>query len=184
MESGSDPSVFEDRLLYKLGLFTHDRAKMVLAVGLVFTLGLASMMVLVEPDWAESFGEGDLESSEVFRSLGADFGDPEAENTETFYILVHHPNGSPSDTDIVAAVNNVVANLEDDGTVKVVRAWEVDVANRSAHVSDDGEWSRSSVQITQGRSEAKALLKEHWKDMEQAIYDADMHLEDEGDVTV
>ncbi|DAC15314.1 MAG TPA: hypothetical protein HA276_07885, partial [Candidatus Poseidoniaceae archaeon] len=92
MESGSDPSVFEDRLLYKLGLFTHDRAKMVLAVGLVFTLGLASMMVFVEPDWAESFGEGDLESSEVFRSLGADFGDPDAENTETFYILVHHPN--------------------------------------------------------------------------------------------
>ena len=184
MESGSDPSVFEDRLLYKLGLFTHDRAKMVLAVGLVFTLGLASMMVFVEPDWAESFGEGDLESSEVFRSLGADFGDPDAENTETFYILVHHPNGSPGDDDIVATVDDVVAALEDDNTVGVVRAWEVDEANRSAHVSDDGEWSRTSVQITQGRSEAKALLKEHWKDMEQAIHDAGMHLEDEGDVTV
>ena len=184
MESGSDPSVFEDRLLYKLGLFTHDRAKMVLAVGLVFTLGLASMMVFVEPDWAESFGEGDLESSEVFRSLGADFGDPDAENTETFYILVHHPNGSPGDGDIVATVDDVVAALEDDNTVGVVRAWEVDEANRSAHVSDDGEWSRTSVQITQGRSEAKALLKEHWKDMEQAIHDAGMHLEDEGDVTV
>ena len=40
------------------------------------------------------------------------------------------------------------------------------------------------MQITQGRSEAKALLKEYWKDMEQAIHDAGMHLEDEGDVTV
>ena len=81
-------------------------------------------------------------------------------------------------------MNDVVADLEDDETVRVVRAWEVDEANRSAHVSDDGEWSRSSVQITQGRTEAKTLLKEHWKDMEQAIHDADMHLEDEGDVTV
>ena len=184
MESGSDPSVFEHRPLYKLGLFTHDHAKMVLVVGLLFTLGLASMMVFVEPDWAESFGEGDLESSEVFRALGADFGDPEAENTETFYILVHHPNGAPGDAATVAAVNDVLADLEQDSTVQVVRAWEVDEANQSAHVSDDGAWSRSSVQITQGRSEAKALLKEHWKDMEQAIHDAGMHLEDDGDVTV
>ena len=41
MESGSDPSVFENRPLYKLGLFTHDHARKVLAVGLLFTLGLA-----------------------------------------------------------------------------------------------------------------------------------------------
>ena len=60
MESGSDPSVFEDRFLFRLGLFAHDRAKLVLALGLTLTLGLASMMVFVEPDWAESFGRRGL----------------------------------------------------------------------------------------------------------------------------
>lgn len=184
MESGADPAMFQHRLLYRIGLFTHDQAKAVLAVGLLFTLGLASMMVLVEPDWSESFGEGDLESSAVFSALGSDFGDPEANNTETFFVLVHHPNLPIDDPSITDVIDEVVRDLEQHPAVTVTRAWEIDEANRSSSVSEDGEWSRSSVQITLGRSEAKTLLKEHWKTMEQTIHDAGVHLDDEADITV
>ena len=64
MESVTDPKLLEDRLFYKLGEFTYDRRKLVLAVGLIACLGMTS---LIGPgaDWAESWGEGDLESIEA-----------------------------------------------------------------------------------------------------------------------
>ena len=183
MESGSDPSVFEDRFLFRLGLFAHDRAKLVLALGLTLTLGLASMMVFVEPDWAESFGEGDLESSEVFGVLGSDFGDPDAENTESFQLLIHHPGLDANDTAVTNLVDHILEPIESEATVTVLRAWEADAANRSTYVSADGEWSRSQVNVTLGRTEAKSLLKEHWKAMEERIEDRGAHIDDEGDIT-
>ena len=183
MESGSDPSVFEDRFLFRLGLFAHDRAKLVLALGLTLTLGLASMMVFVEPDWAESFGEGDLESSEVFGVLGSDFGDPDAENTESFQLLIHHPGLDANDSAVTNLVDHILEPIESEATVTVLRAWEADAANRSTYVSADGEWSRSQVNVTLGRTEAKSLLKEHWKAMEERIEDRGAHIDDEGDIT-
>ena len=69
MESVTDPKLLEDRLFYKLGEFTYDRRKMVLAVGLIACLAMGSLIGL-GADWAESWGEGDLESLEASRLRG------------------------------------------------------------------------------------------------------------------
>ena len=164
MESTSDPSVFEERPLYKLGLIAHDYAKTVLTLGLTLCLLLGSLGIILTPDWAESFGEGDLESTEAFRIMGDSFGDLDAENTETFFLLVNS-NLNYDDLSIRSAIESTLAPLANDPTISVTYPWTVDAANLSYYVSEDGHWSRTLVQITQPRSEAKAILIEHWKIM-------------------
>ena len=164
MESTSDPSVFEERPLYKLGIIAHDYAKTVLTLGLTLCLLLGSLGIILTPDWAESFGEGDLESTEAFRIMGDSFGDLDAENTETFFLLVNS-NLNYDDLSIRSAIESTLAPLANDPTISVTYPWTVDAANLSYFVSEDGRWSRTLVQITQPRSEAKAILIEHWKAM-------------------
>ena len=164
MESGSDPEVFQERPLYKLGILAHDRAKTVLTLGLIVCLSLGSLGVFLTPDWAESFGEGDLESSTVFEIMGESFGDVDAENTEMFYILVNS-DLAYDDPTIQTAVSSMLQTLVNDPTVSVTYPWSVDSANLSQYVSEDGRWSRTLVEVTLPRSEAKALLIENWKIM-------------------
>jgi len=164
MESTSDPSVFEERPLYKLGIIAHDYSKTVLTLGLTLCLLLGSLGIILTPDWAESFGEGELESTEAFRIMGDSFGDLDAENTETFFLLVNS-NLDYDDLSIRSAIESTLAPLENNPTISVTYPWTVDAANLSYYVSEDGRWSRTLVQITQPRTEAKALLIEHWKTM-------------------
>ena len=164
MESTSDPSIFEERPLYKLGIIAHDYSKTVLTLGLTLCLLLGSLGIILTPDWAESFGEGELESTEAFRIMGDSFGDLDAENTETFFLLVNS-NLDYDDLSIRSAIESTLAPLENNPTISVTYPWTVDAANLSYYVSEDGRWSRTLVQITQPRTEAKALLIEHWKTM-------------------
>ncbi len=177
MESGSNPEVFQERPLYKLGILAHDRAKTVLTLGLIVCLSLGSLGVFLTPDWAESFGEGDLESSTVFEIMGESFGDVDAENTEMFYILVNS-DLAYDDPTIQTAVSSMLQTLVNDPTVSVTYPWSVDSANLSQYVSEDGRWSRTLVEVTLPRSEAKALLIENWKIMldDPSITDGDFQL--------
>ncbi len=177
MESGSNPEVFQERPLYKLGILAHDRAKTVLTLGLIVCLSLGSLGVFLTPDWAESFGEGDLESSTVFEIMGESFGDVDAENTEMFYILVNS-DLAYDDPTIQTAVSSMLQTLVNDPTVSVTYPWSVDSANLSQYVSEDGRWSRTLVEVTLPRSEAKALLIENWKIMldDTSITDGDFQL--------
>ena len=61
MEGATDPSVLQNRLYYKIGIFVHDNAKVVLILTMLLCAGLASLMTL-EPKYVEGYGEGDLES--------------------------------------------------------------------------------------------------------------------------
>ena len=62
MESVTDPEMLKDRAFYKLGEFTYDNRKSVLIIGLLSCF-LMSSLVAMGPNWAESWGEGDLELS-------------------------------------------------------------------------------------------------------------------------
>ena len=75
MESEADPSVFEDRLYYKIGLFVHDYANVVLISSLLLCAGLGYMITL-EPKYIEGYGEGDLESVDGWEAAGVGFSIP------------------------------------------------------------------------------------------------------------
>ena len=106
MESVTDPKLLEDRLFYKLGELTYDRRKMVLAVGLVACLGMASLIGL-GADWAESWGEGDLESIEAAQLRDSAFI-AEDEGAQSFIYLVHHDSLDDSSQEWRAAVEDAL----------------------------------------------------------------------------
>ena len=64
MESVTDPKMLNDRAFYKLGLFTYDYRKSVVVIGLLACIAMTSLAPM-GPNWAESWGEGDLESIEA-----------------------------------------------------------------------------------------------------------------------
>ena len=168
MESGSNPEVFQNRLLYKAGILAHDYRKSVFSIGLIFCLSLGSMSIFLVPEWSEAFGEGDLESSDGFAIMGDSFSSSEDQSAQRFYILVRH-NTSYNDTTVQQSVNATLAPIITDSSVSAVYPWTVDQGNISNFVSADGEFSRTLVLVSQDRSPAKIFLAEHWGDMVSAI---------------
>ena len=61
MEGATDPEMLKDRAFFKLGLFIHDRKGAMMAFGLVSCL-LMTGLITMGADWAEGFGEDDVES--------------------------------------------------------------------------------------------------------------------------
>ena len=168
MESGSDPSVFENRLLYKAGILAHDYRKIVFSIGLIICLSLGSMSIFLVPEWSEAFGEGDLESADGFAIMDQSFSSSEDQSAQRFYILVRH-NISYNDSIVQESINTTLAPIISDPTVSVTFPWAVDQGNISNFVSDDGQFSRTLVVVSQDRSPAKIFLAEHWGDMVSAI---------------
>ena len=64
MDWSTDPKMLEDRSFYKLGESIFDHKKKVLVIGILSCMILGSLISL-GPNWAESWGEGDLESVEA-----------------------------------------------------------------------------------------------------------------------
>ena len=72
MEGATDPDMLKERAFYKLGLFIHDRKKAMMAFGLVSCLLMTGLMAM-GADWAEGFGEDDVESVNAGRLISQRF---------------------------------------------------------------------------------------------------------------
>ena len=168
MESGSDPSVFENRFLFKAGLLAHDYRKLVFSLGLIICLSLGSMSVFLVPEWSEAFGEGDIESANGFAIMDQSFSSSEDQSAQRFYILVRH-NTSYNDSIVQESVIDTLTPIASDSSVSITYPWTVDQGNISNFVSDDGQYSRTLVLVSQDRSPAKIFLAKHWEEMANAI---------------
>ena len=124
MESVTDPKMLENRLFFKLGLFTYDYRKPVVVIGLLACIGLATLATM-GPNWAESWGEGDLESVEA-GSLAEDAFFGEDEDVQGFTFLVHHDSLDDSSQEWQKAVKDALSDFEkmsDD--VSINYSWEM-----------------------------------------------------------
>ena len=72
MEGATDPEMLKDRAFFKLGLFIHDRKGAMMAFGLVSCL-LMTGLITMGADWAEGFGEDDVESVNAGRLISDRF---------------------------------------------------------------------------------------------------------------
>ena len=166
MESVTDPDMLKDRIFYKLGEFTYDYRKSVLVIGMLSCI-LMSSLVLMGPNWAESWGEGDLESIEAGDLLeDAFFG--EEEDVQGFTYLVQHDSLNDSSQewrDEVIAALEPFAELDD---VEIQYSWDQTGDEREEFVKqeDDGFWAKNRVIINLDRKEAKALYAEHYESVE------------------
>ncbi len=166
MESEADPSFFEERLYYKIGLFVHDYAQVVLISSLLLCAGLGYMITL-EPKYIEGYGEGDLESVDGWEAAGEGFSDPNETAFESFHVLFHHPGHSHNDSEVVSAIQSTIAVLAINKDVDLDVPWETNEANRSSLVSEvDPSWSRVHVKVNMNREDSKVLLKDIYQEIE------------------
>ena len=166
MESVTDPKLLEDRFFYKLGEFTYDRRKVVLAVGLIACLGMASMIGM-GANWAESWGEGDLESVEAGALRNSAFI-AEDEGSQTFILLVHHSSLDDSSQEWRTAVQDALTSFASMDDVTIQYSWDMggDERNEYVYEGDDGFWAKNRVTINQDRKEAKQLFADNKETIE------------------
>jgi RND superfamily putative drug exporter len=161
MESVTDPKLLEDRLFYKLGELTYDRRKMVLAVGLIACLGMGSLIGM-GADWAESWGEGDLESIEAGKLRDSAFTSDD-EGSQSFILLVHHESVDDSSETWRSAVEDALSKFSTMDDVTIQYSWEFEGDERDEYVyqGEDGFWAKNRVSINQDRTEAKQLFADN-----------------------
>ncbi len=165
MDGVTEPEQLQDRTYYKIGEFVYDNAKVVLVVTMLACVGFASLMLL-EPQYVEGFGEGDLESVHGWNALGEGFSDGESGNVEIFYVLFHHPGLNVSNLNVQNAMIETVQSFAEHDGVDVNYPWNTNEENQSYLISEvDDSWSRVEVRVNLDRDEAKALLADEYDDI-------------------
>lgn len=168
MESVTDPEKIKHRAFFRLGLFTYDNRKVVLIIGVLSCFLMASL-ISMGADWAESWGEGDLESVEAGNVVeDAFFG--EEEDVQGFIYLVHHDTLNDTSEVWQEAVVQALADFEKLGneTVTIEYSWTKTGEERNDYVyeGDDGFWAKNRVIISLDRKEAKELYAENYESIE------------------
>ena len=162
MDGVTEPEQLQDRTYYKIGEFVYDNAKVVLVVTMLACVGFSSLMLL-EPQYIEGFGEGDLESVDGWNAIGEGFSDGESGNVEIFYVLFHHPGLNVSDLNVQNAMRVTVQSFAEHESVDVNYPWNTNNENQSYLISEvDDSWSRVEVRVNLNRDEAKALLADEY----------------------
>ena len=166
MESVTDPEMLRGRAFYKLGEFTYDHRKSVLIVGLLSCF-LMSSLIAIGPNWAESWGVGDLESVEAGGMLEDAFYGEDAD-VQGFTYLVYHESLNDSSEEWREEVKSALSVFENHKDVEVNYSWEESIENREKFVNDsgDGFWAQNRVTINLDRKEAKSLYAENYESIE------------------
>ncbi len=165
MDGVTEPEQLQDRTYYKIGEFVYDNAKVVLVVTMLACVGFSSLMLL-EPQYIEGFGEGDLESVDGWNAIGEGFSDGESGNVEIFYVLFHHPGLNVSDLNVQNAMRVTVQSFAEHESVDVNYPWNTNNENQSYLISEvDDSWSRVEVRVNLNRDEAKALLADEYNNI-------------------
>lgn len=165
MEGVTDPKMLEGRSFYKLGEFTYDHRKKVLVIGILACLAMASLMTM-GPNWAESWGEGDLESMNAGKMYDDAFSSEEG--SQSFTYLVFHPTLDDTSSEWQDAVTEALSDFASLDDVIIEYSWEKtdDERGEFIHEDSDGFWALNVVTINLERSEAKELYAENWEDVE------------------
>ena len=166
MEWSTDPKMLEGRAFYKLGETVYDHHKKVLIIGILSCLLLGSLISL-GPNWAEAWGEGDLESVEAGDLRNSAFASEE-EGVERFTLLIHHPEFDDSSPEWQVAVTDALADFEQMEDVEIQYSWTTSGEQRDkfVHQDEEGFWSKNIVTIYLDRKEAKQLFSDNWDSIE------------------
>jgi RND superfamily putative drug exporter len=160
MESVTDPAMLKDRAFYRLGEFTYDNRKAIIVFGVLICIGLSSLS-LMGPDWAESFGEGNMESTRAIELKNDAFALDES-GYRTFTYLVHHETLNDSDIVWRESVEVALADFAERDDVEIVYSWELSAEERVSAVSleENGYWALNEVRIDGDQKQAKIVYQE------------------------
>ncbi|MAH09339.1 MAG: hypothetical protein CL961_06680, partial [Euryarchaeota archaeon] len=122
MDWSTDPKMLEGRAFYKLGETVYDHHKKVLIIG-IFSCLLLGSLISMGPNWAESWGEGDLESVEAGDLRDSAFASEE-EGVERFTLLINHPTLDDSSSEWQSAVIEALEDYSEMDDVTIEYSWE------------------------------------------------------------
>ncbi|MAF93366.1 hypothetical protein CMO85_01725 [Candidatus Woesearchaeota archaeon] len=161
MEGATDPEMLKERAFFKLGLFIHDHRRAMMAFGLVSCL-LMTGLISMGADWAEGFGEDDVESVNAGRLISDRFSSEDDTGGPSFRYLVFHPELNDSSSDWQAAVQAALADFEAHPDVSIEYSWDVAEVNRDDVVAsdDDGQYAINKVVFSTNRKEAKSIMND------------------------
>ena len=166
MDWSTDPKMLEGRAFYKLGETVYDHHKKVLIIG-IFSCLLLGSLISMGPNWAESWGEGDLESVEAGELRDSAFASDE-EGVERFTLLINHPTLDDSSLEWQSAVIEALEDYSEMDDVTIEYSWETtgDKREKFVHQDEDGFWAKNIVTIYLDRKEAKQLFSDNWDNIE------------------
>ncbi|MBT3971763.1 MAG: MMPL family transporter [Euryarchaeota archaeon] len=158
----ADSSLFEDRFFFKMGGFTHDHRKKVLALGILACFAMASLIGL-GPDWAEAWGEGDMESLDALAIKNDAFGEGNVGGSHGFVLLVHHSTLNDTSEAWQQEVIDALAMFAALPDVTIEYSWEFEGDERREVISEreDGFWAQNRVVMNLSRKDAKVLYGEY-----------------------
>ena len=166
MDWSTDPKMLEGRAFYKLGETVYDHHKKVLIIG-IFSCLLLGSLISLGPNWAESWGEGDLESVEAGDLRDSAFASEE-EGVERFTLLINHPTLDDSSPEWQSAIIEALEDYSEMDDVTIEYSWETtgDKREKFVHQDEDGFWAKNIVTIYLDRKEAKQLFSNNWDNIE------------------
>ncbi len=167
MDWSTDPKMLEHRSFYKLGESIFDHKRKVLVIGILSCMLLGSLITM-GPNWAESWGEGDLESVEAGDLRKSAFAsEDEGNQSEDFILLINHPTLDDSSLEWQQAVISALAEFHDMDDVTIQYSWETsgEKRNKFVYQDEDGFWAKNKVKISIERKEAKQIYDENWEDI-------------------
>ena len=128
---------------------------------------LLGSLISMGPNWAESWGEGDLESVEASDLKDSAFASDE-EGVERFVLLVNHQTLNDSSLLWQEAVIEALADFEDLADISIEYSWNTtgDKREKFVHEDEEGFWAKNIVTIYLDRKDAKELYSENWEDIE------------------
>ena len=167
MDWSTDPKMLEGRSFYKLGESIFDHKKKTLVIGILSCMILGSL-ISMGPNWAESWGEGDLESVEAGDLRKSAFAsEDEGNQSEDFILLINHPTLDDSSPEWQLAVTTALAEFHDMDDVTIQYSWETsgEKRNKFVYQDEDGFWAKNKVKLSIERKEAKQIYDENWEDI-------------------
>ncbi len=159
MEGATDPEMLKDRAFFKMGLLIYDRKNTMIAFGFVSCILMGSL-INIGADWAESFGEDDVESMHAWDLLSERFATEEDEVGPGFRYIVYHPTLNDSDDEWKSVVRAALSDFENHPDISIEYSWDVDEAIREHVIVSDsnGTYAINQVSFTTDRKESKSLL--------------------------
>ena len=166
MDWSTDSKMLEGRAFYKLGETVYDHHKKILIIG-IFSCLLLGSLISMGPNWAEAWGEGDLESVEAGDLRDSAFASDE-EGVERFTLLINHPTLDDSSPEWQAAVTEALKDYAVMDDVTIEYSWDTsgDKREKFVHQDEDGFWAKNIVTIYLDRKEAKQLFSDNWDNIQ------------------
>ncbi len=156
---------------YRMGLFSHDHRKTVIAISLLVFFGLGSL-IATGSEFTDAFDGDEMESYQAHNMITDAFASNESDGESglsggrTFTIIFAHEEWNASNPQFAEGVNTTLSDISTHPSIEhILTPWDTDLDRTSWHYSDDGSHMRIDVEFS-ANVDAKEAYREIKDDIE------------------